>query len=70
MKKFFRAIYDFVTDVNGDGDIAKLGGAILMIVAIVRFAAGGVFDPVAFGSGAGLAVGSKALDAIVPKSQG
>lgn len=69
MKKLFRAIYDFVTDSNGDGDIAKLGGAVLMIVSIVRFAAGGGFDGVAFGAGAAAAVAAKALDIKLPKSE-
>jgi len=69
MKKLFRAIYDFVTDQNGDGDVAKLGGVALMAVAIVRFAATGDFDGIAFGAGAATAVASKALDIKLPKAQ-
>lgn len=68
MKKALRWILDFVTDVNGDGDLIKLGGAVLMIVALVRFAVTGQFDAVAFGTGAGCAGAGKALDAITPKS--
>lgn len=69
MKKFFRAVYDFITDSNGDGDIAKLGGAALMIIAIVRFAIGAGFDGVAFGAGAAAAVAAKAIDTKLPKSE-
>lgn len=66
--KFFKALFDFVTDANGDGDIAKLGGAVLMVAAIIRFAAGQGFDGVAFGAGAAAAVAGKALDAVIPKA--
>ena len=68
MKKFFRAIYDFITDQNGDGDVAKLGGFALMVVSIVRFAATGDFDGVAFGAGAATVVASKAIDTKLPKA--
>lgn len=70
MKIFLKGVFDFVTDSNGDGDIVKLGGAILMGIALVRFAVTGVFDPVAFGSGAAAAITGKALDAIIPKTIG
>ena len=68
MKKIGKWIIDFITDANGDGDLIKLGGAVLMIIALVRFAITGQFDAVAFGTGAGCAGAGKALDAIIPKS--
>ena len=68
MRKFFQRAFDFITDSNGDGDIVKLGGALLMAIALIRFAATGVFDGIAFGSGAGAATAGKALDAIIPKA--
>ena len=70
MKKFMQKLLDFVTDSNGDGDIVKLGGALLMGIALARFAITGIFDAVAFGSGAASATAGKALDAIIPKSPG
>jgi hypothetical protein len=70
MKKFLEAIYGFVTDANGDGDIVKLAGAALVIIAVGRFAFTGSFDAVAFGAGAGAAVAGKALDAVIPKTPG
>jgi len=69
MKKFLRAIYDFITDQNGDGDVAKLGGFAVMAIAIIRFAITGVFDGVAFGAGAATVVASKALDVKLPKAE-
>ena len=68
MKKFFRAVYDFITDQNGDGDVAKLGGFILMAVSVIRFAVTGEFDGIAFGAGAATAVASKAIDTKLPKA--
>jgi hypothetical protein len=68
MKKFFKAVYDFITDANGDGDIAKLGGLALMVISIVRFAVTGSFDALAFGAGAAAAVASKAIDIKLPKT--
>ena len=68
MRRFFKKLLDFVTDSNGDGDLIKLGGAILMGIALVRFAITGQFDAVAFGTGAGCAGAGKALDAIIPKT--
>jgi hypothetical protein len=69
VKAFLARIFNFVTDSNGDGDIVKLGGAILMGIALVRFAAVGTFDAVAFGSGAAAATAGKALDAVIPKAE-
>jgi len=66
--KILRAIYDFVTDANGDGDIVKLFGAVLMAVALIKFAIGSDFDTVAFGAGAASAVAAKGLDAVIPKT--
>ncbi len=68
MKAFFRAIYDFVTDQNGDGDIAKLCGFAVMIIALVRFAITGSFEAVAFAAGAASVVASKAIDTKLPKA--
>ena len=68
MKNFFRAVFDFITDQNGDGDVAKLAGLAVMIVAIVRFACTGDFDSVAFGVGAAAVVASKAIDTKLPKA--
>jgi hypothetical protein len=68
MNKFLRAVYDFITDQNGDGDVAKLAGFAVMAVAIIRFAATGVFDGVAFGAGAAAVVASKAIDTKLPKA--
>ena len=68
MKAFFRAIFDFITDQNGDGDVAKLAGFAVMIVSIVRFACTGAFDAVAFGVGAAAVVASKAIDTKLPKA--
>jgi hypothetical protein len=68
MNKFMRALYDFITDQNGDGDVAKLGGLAVMIIAIVRFAITGTFDGIAFGAGAAAVVASKAIDTKLPKA--
>jgi hypothetical protein len=68
MDKFFRAIYDFITDQNGDGDVAKLGGFAVMAVSVIRFAITGTFDSVAFGVGAAAVVASKAIDTKLPKA--
>lgn len=69
MKKFFEHIYGYVTDANGDGDMVKLAGAITVAIAVFRFATGGGFDAVAFGTGAGACAAGKALDAVIPKTQ-
>lgn len=69
MKNFFKHIYGYVTDSNGDGDLVKLGGAIVLVIAVVRFAVTGAFDPVAFGTGAASCAAGKALDAVIPKGQ-
>jgi hypothetical protein len=68
MNNFLRAIFDFITDQNGDGDVAKLAGFAVMAVAVIRFAITGTFDGVAFGAGAAAVVASKAIDTKLPKA--
>ena len=62
MKEFFAHIYGYFTDEQNEGDFLKVFGASLMLIAVIRFAVGGGFDGVAFGSGAGSFATSKALD--------
>ena len=65
MKAFFGKIWDFITDRNGDGDLLKLFGLIIMVAGLVAFFTGR--DPLAaWGFGAGLLGAGKALDAVTP----
>jgi hypothetical protein len=67
MKAFFVKLWDFVTDRNGDGDLLKLFGLVIMIAGLVGYFAGK--DPLtAWGFGSGLLSAGKALDAITPKA--
>lgn len=67
MKEFFQHIYGYFTDEKNEGDFMKISGAVVMVVAVIRFAAGQGFDGVAFGAGAGAFATSKALDKIGSK---
>lgn len=67
IKAFFKHVYGYFTDNENEGDFMKVAGAAVMIVALVRFAAGQGFDAVAFGAGAGAFTASKALDVVKEK---
>jgi len=62
IKAFLTHIYGYFTDNENEGDFMKISGAVLMLVAVVRFAIGQGFDGMAFGAGAGAFATSKALD--------
>lgn len=59
---FLKHVYGYFTDENNEGDFLKLAGVAVMVVAVARFTVTGVFDPVAFGAGAGAAAVTKGLD--------
>jgi len=67
IKAALKHIYGYFTDEQNEGDFMKISGAVLMLVAVVRFAIGQGFDGIAFGAGAGAFATSKALDKIQPK---
>jgi hypothetical protein len=69
MKEFFKHLYGYITDSNGDGDLLKVSGAIIIIIDVWRFATTGVFDPIAFGTGSATLAAGKALDGIIPKDK-
>jgi hypothetical protein len=62
-----KKIIDFVTDANGDGDLLKIFGFIIMIAGTVGYFTGK--DPmIAWAFGSGLLGAGKALDAVIPKA--
>jgi len=67
IKAAFKHIYGYFTDNENEGDFMKVAGAAVMVVALVRFAAGQGFDGLAFGAGAGAFTASKALDVVKEK---
>jgi len=64
IKAALKHIYGYFTDEQNEGDFMKISGAVLMLVAVVRFAIGQGFDGIAFGAGAGAFATNKALDKI------
>lgn len=70
MKVFFQKVFDFVTDSNGDGDLLKLFGFLIMVAGVVKFflPEGAQEAMIAWGFGSGLLAGGKALDAVIPKT--
>jgi hypothetical protein len=69
IKATLQHIYGYFTDNENEGDFMKVAGAAVMIVALVRFAAGHGFDGVAFGAGAAAFATSKALDVVKEKGK-
>lgn len=67
IKAALKHIYGYFTDENNEGDFMKIAGAVLMLVAVVRFAIGQGFDGVAFGAGGAAFATTKALDKIPAK---
>lgn len=60
-------VYGYFTDEQNEGDFMKIAGALTMLVVVIRFAATGTFDTIAFGAGAGAFAVTKGLDKLGKK---